>query len=136
MTIRKGGIPATQLPRKMFPGTEKLLIQTEFGGETQSSQFQFIIVPRCERQGAGEEERGRAPRNKARFRNEVSATMKAMESSVFVKLETDIQSGYRRSRSYHGTNWVTEDGPYRENPISNSLFFSARATPLRRFYIG
>lgn len=27
-----------------------------------------------------------------------------------MKLETGIQSGYRRSRSYHGTNWVTEDG--------------------------
>lgn len=74
-------------------------------------------------------------RNKVRFLNEVSAPMKAMESSGFAKLQTDIQSGYRRSRSYHSTNWVTGDGAYRENPISNSLFFSGR-TGLPRFYTG
>lgn len=73
--------------------------------------------------------------NKVRFLNEVSAIVKATKSSGFVQLETDIQSGYRRSRSYHGTNWVTEDGAYRENPISNSLFFSGR-TELPRFYTG
>ena len=47
------------------------------------------------------------------------------------KPETDIQSGYRRSRSYHGTNWVTEDRAYRGNPISNSLFFSGA----KRFHL-
>lgn len=46
-----------------------------------------------------------------------------------VKLETDIQSGYRRSRSYHGTNWVTRRTPERiEKILFPTRYFSPPPT--------
>lgn len=62
--------------------------------------------------------------NKVRFpETKLALQWKQRESSV-VKLETDIQSGYRRSRSYHGTNWVTEDPERIEKILFPTRYFS------------